>query len=378
MMTHSRYLRFPFLLFCIATVFSVLVCFHFSSQRNDDISTVLPTTPWRAVGGCGLGGSGGIHGGSIRWVGHGVSGYLFSVECLPQFRYGRTYGSFLTAPRITFHGLRNTDFAITLPNMLTVGEAQYQSNLDDVTHVNGGPGDITADAAYAFGTAGNFSLRLSCTFPTGEYDVRHGSDQSKRILPVDLQTGRGIYTAGLRFSYTHTMENSLLMFDGTFHYPFNLRLNKKNEYLDGDYRAYRSVEENRERFYYRRRVKPYGENDRGAYFPPSLQLDAVYSWHREAIVVHSLQASFSAPFGTQWVHSPDPVRYDPFPDPDHSAWTLFLGYGFEYSRFTYPLFAGFGFPVRDRRGGNNDWDGIDRESLFREWVITAGFTVGIL
>ncbi|MBN1575985.1 MAG: hypothetical protein JW913_05495 [Chitinispirillaceae bacterium] len=337
--------------------------------------TAPPPSPWNCIGGCGLGGSGGSVS-RIRWIGRGVRGYLLTAECLPRFSAGSDWGSALIAPRIALHPRSNCEIGLTLPAGLKIAEVRYQENLPDEAHVNGGPGDIAADINYAFGPGGAFFVMTALTVPTGNYDIRHGPAQAEKILPNELQMGRGVYDASIRLSWAPSLENGMLLIDASLHYPFNVRLDKRNKYLDTDYRAYRDATENRERFYYRWPVKPYGESDRGDYYPPSLTIEGAYGWFRNAAIVHSLQVSFSATLGTRWIRHYEPTRYAPYPDPDHRAWSTLLSYGVEFSRFRFPLFAGFGVPVSDRRGGNNQWDGIDTDALFREWIFVAGFTVG--
>jgi hypothetical protein len=189
--------------------------------------------------------------------------------------------------------------------------------------------------------------------------------------------GRGVYSVSVGVGYTFDFENKIVLIEGSFSYPFNVRFDKRNEYLDSDYKSYRDATVNRERFYYNNRIKPYGESDRGDYYPPSIQLFATYSRHRKRILQHSLQWSFDVPLGTQWIHHHDPTLYDPIPDPDHRAWNMIVAYGIEYSRFRFPIFVGVGVPLHDKRGIDNRWDGIDTRSLFREWVVTTGLTVGL-
>ena len=338
-------------------------------------------TPWHCIGGCGLGGSGGAGGSAsgIRWSGNEVKGYLVSYELLSTYSLGNIgtgpYKTSIVASRLKFHPTWNTECAILLPLGVKKANIRYQENLSSSDISNGGIGDLSVDFNQTFGSTGHSSISASLTFPTGDYDAG-SDDQRSKIYPTPQQMGRGIFSFSIGGSHRFDIENGMITLDGRLHYPFALRFDKRNEFLDSDYRAYRDMTGNR-RFYYAHYIKPYGENDRGDYFPPSIELFAAYSWYRHARVVHSLQSTFTVPFGTQWIHHYDPTRYAPYPDPDHHAWNMFFAYGIELSFERFPLFFGAGFPVRDQKGIDNRWDGIDRESLFREWTCVAGITAGI-
>ena len=371
--------------FIIIAAFGVFAFFQMRSilfSTASDTSTPLTTTPWRSIGGCGVGGSGGSAASSgIRWIGNGVKGYLFSCELLPLYAYGSTpYNQYSTgsfAPRIAFHPTWNTDIALTVPAGLKTANVQYRESRIEEQPVNGGLGDITADFRQSIGSNGAITLLASLTFPTGRYDADNGATSNTKIYPNGVQMGRGVYSVSIGGGYTFDFENRIVFIEGSFSYPFNVRFDKRNEYLDSDYKAYRDATANRKRFYYNNIIKPYGESDRGDYYPPSIQLFATYSWHRKQMLQHSLQWSFDVPLGTQWIHHHDPTLYDPIPDPDHRAWNMIVAYGIEYSRFRFPIFVGVGVPLHDKRGIDNRWDGIDTRSLFREWVVTTGLTVGL-
>ena len=99
-----------------------------------------------------------------------------------------------------------------------------------------------------FGSQGQYAWQFSLTFPTGQYDAERGPDLSKNILPQNLQMGQGIYSAILGLFYTCDFEQGMLLFNGFFNYPFMMRFDEKNQYLDTDYAAYKDVTENKERF----------------------------------------------------------------------------------------------------------------------------------
>jgi hypothetical protein len=156
-----------------------------------------------------------------------------------------------------------------------------------------------------------------------------------------------------------------------------MRFDRKNRYLATDYKAYRDVTENRERFYYRYIVKPYGESDRGDYYPPSLSLDAMYAFRSTRGLTPSIQLYVTAPFGVRWVHSYLPTVYDPHPAPDHRAWDAVISYGMEFSSMRVPLFLGIGLPIHDRSDPKGTWDAPDWEAIGNEWLFALGLRAAL-
>ncbi|MBN1130365.1 MAG: hypothetical protein JXA71_15340 [Chitinispirillaceae bacterium] len=342
--------------------------------------------PWQSIGGCGAGGSGGGSSG-IKWIGEGVSGGLLELEMLPKWNFSRTFSYTIAVPRLTFTPLWSTEVGVSMPIGSKTSEVQYQTNMPAETFINGGRGDLTLDFMKSFGSIGQYSVQFGMTFPASSYDAQRGPDLSKAILPQSLQMGQGTYAATLALYYTRDLDNGMLLFDANFSYPFMLRLDRKNRYIDSDYKAYQKVTENRERFYYKSVLKPYGENDRGGFFPPSLSFDAIYAYRGVPKLVQSFQLFFAAPLGVRWIHSYDPTRYDPRPDPDNRAWDAVLSYAIEFSRESFPLYMGIGLPIHDKRGVAGDdpydpapfgqWSVPDWDNIGNEWLVAVGFKVAM-
>jgi hypothetical protein len=366
-------------------VFSVMVwvlAWGAGLPALDQLNSAASLVPWRSIGGCGAGGSGGGTNG-IRWIGEGVSGGLIELEILPKMNVSRTFNYTMAVPRLTFTPFWNTEVGLSMPLGTKTAEVQYQTNMAPETFINGGRGDCTLDFMRSFGSIGQYSLQLGVIFPTGQWDARRGADLSKSILPQSLQMGQGNYAAALSFYYTKDVDKGMYLFDATFNYPFALRLDKKNRYIDSEYIAYQDVSENRERFYYRHIIKPYGENDRGGFFPPTLSFEGIYAYRGVPKLVQSFQFFFVAPLGVRWIHSYNPTLYDPRPDPDNRAWDAVLSYGIEFSRESFPLFMGIGLPIHDRRGVAGadpydpapfgEWSAPDWENIGQEWIFALGF-----
>ncbi|HAJ78855.1 MAG TPA: hypothetical protein DCO75_03720 [Fibrobacteres bacterium] len=369
-----------------AALFFLLVALTGNMHRHNAVASGQ-LTPWQFIGGCGAGGSGGGSAG-IKWVGEGVSGGSVKLEVMPKFNIGRTFAYLTTAPRLTFNPQWNTEVAVSMPLALKTAEVQYQTNIDDPQLVmNGVRGDLTADLTRSFGSENQYSCQLSLTLPTGQYDAKRGTDKSQNILPQSLQMGQGVYAATLGLSYTRDIDKGMLLCDGYFYYPFNISFTGKNAYLNSDYKAYKNVTENRRRFYYW--FKPYGENDRGGYFPPSLSFDGIYSYRGVPKMVQSFQFFFSAPLGVKWIPYYDQSSniYDPRPDPDNRAWDAVLAYGIEFSRDMFPVFLGFALPVHDKKGvaGSSiydpapfaKWNAPDWDNIGQEFIFALGFKVAM-
>jgi hypothetical protein len=331
-----------------------------------------PLTPWQSIGGCGAGGSGGGSNG-IKWIGKGATGGNLKIEMLPKLNFGRNFFNLMSVPRLTYNPVYTTEIGISIPVGFKIAEVQYQTNMEPQTILNGGSGDLTLDIMHKFGTEGQFSWQVALTFPTGQWDTERGSDMSKNILPQTLQMGQGVYSANLGLFYSFDVENGMFVFDGFLNYPFMLRFDKKNKFIETDYKGYKNVAENRERFYYKDIIKPYGENDRGDYFPPVVSLDAIYAYKGISSLTQSFQLFFSAPLGIRWIHSHVPVQYNPMPDPDHRAWDVVLSYGMEFSKEQFPIFFGLGLPIHDRKDPLGEWDAPDWKNLGSEWIFAFGF-----
>jgi hypothetical protein len=341
-------------------------------------------TPWQSIGGCGAGGSGGGATG-IRWFGEGVGGCILQAEVLPKVNFGRTFFSFTTAPRISYRPQWQTELGVTLPIMVKLAEVQPQTNIDPRTYYNAGRGDLSVDIQRSFGVEGQFAWSVELGMPTGQYDTRRGTDRTQIILPASVQKGQGIYAATGRLAYTRDLNAGFLYFDGSLYWPFMLSFSGKNSLLSTDYALYTDAIDNRERFYYH--FKPYGESDRGDYYPPALNFNAAYAYRGSAKYVHSVQLNFTAPLGVRWIHSYVPTHYDPYPDPDNRAWDVVLGYGLEFRRDRLPLFLGIGLPIHSRKGTpTNDrydpkpfaqWNAPDWGALGEEWIFAFGFRAGM-
>ena len=375
---------FPLVLFSLKKGSDDSFQSHNLHKKIDTHSPIFfpPLTPWESIGGCGAGGSGGVNGGDgIKWMGVGVSGGLLDVEVLPKYHIEKDFNSFSIAPRFSFKPTWTTTAGITIPVSLKTGEVQYLSNQSSQDRTTGGLGDISIDVSKKIGMSGEYSLSLSMSLPTGQYDIKRGSDRDATILPARLQNGTGLYNAALEINRTIDVEKGFLLIDAIYNYPFNMKpFSKKNEMLDKYYSSYKDQTGN-PRFYYR--GKPYGENDLGAYTPPSISFASYYAYKGIENYVHSWGMTFSAPLGVAWINSEKPGLYDPKPDPDHAAWNAAFIYGIEFTKPKFPLFMAVSLPIHDRTNSPGTdiydpkpmgkWDWPDWNDFLNRWTFALGF-----
>ena len=376
----------PGILFCSGALFPLLYTVLFPGidsggrSPDDGQSIVLPAfTPWASIGGCGAGGSGSLSGDGITWIGNGVSGGLLDVEILPRYSFGQDFRFLTIAPRFSIKPTWTTTLGVSVPFSSKTAEVQYQSNEEAFDRTTGGLGDVGVDFSKSLGMAGDYSLSLSLSFPTGQYDIKRGSDRASRFLPAELQKGTGLYNAGLKLSKTIDVEDGMWVIDASYSFPFNMKpFTRKNEMLDTYFPDYKDRTDN-SRFYYR--AKPYGENDLGAYTPPGVSFSLYYGYRGIQNYVHSWGVTFSAPTGVAWINSEEVGLYDPRPDPDHKAWSAALIYGLEFSRAKFPVFLAVSLPIHDRTAAGDNpydespmkkWDAPDWGDFLQQWTLALG------
>ena len=357
-----------------------------SSRPGFRLAETLPgiqtpaVCPWRCVGGCGAGGSGG-GGGNIKWIGKGVTGGLVTTEIMYSKTWGQNFYEYTLRPRLSVKPtLGTSEIGPILPLQSKVGEAQPTTLFEPKNFITGGTGDLVLDGNMSMGMHGQFNLSGSLTFPTGQYDIKRGSDAKQEFLPVSLQKGGGVYNASVTLGYTKDLEDGMMLYDVTYSHPFNMKpFSGENRFLDEYFDAYKDSTDSK-RFFYR--FKPYGENDLGGFSPRSLALSAYYAYRGMEGFVHSWGVTFSAPFGVAWVHQEQfagrTAQYNPRPDPDHQAWTSSLNYGLEASRDKFPLFFAVSLPLHDKADTSGTWNGPDWNDFMQQWTIGAGFKAALV
>jgi len=339
-------------------------------------------TPWASIGGCGAGGSGG-GGGGAKWIGKGVSGGLLDVQTLYGFTLGQNYVNNQLSTRLSGKPVWHTTLGLSIPIVSKFGEAQ-PLNFDEAKNfITGGLGDLSIDYARTLGAAGQWSLGLALSIPTGQYDIKRGKDGEKWLLPAGLQKGTGLWNASLSLGLTKDVEDGIWLFDISYSHPFAMRLfSGENEFIgEGEYYEDYADRKDNTRFYYR--FKPYGENDLGDFTPPSINLSAYYGYRGIHGYTHSWGITFAAPFAVAWVHEEkvdtDPNPYNPRKDNDHQAWSATLNYGVETEHRKLPRFFAVSAPIHGKGYDPDDpdsyhgkWTGPDWSDFLQTFTFSLG------
>lgn len=343
-------------------------------QTHSDQLALPELTPWSAIGGCGAGGSGGAGGGGAKWVGMGATGGLLDLELMNSHVVGQTYRFKTLSLRVSGKPHWKMTLGASFPWNSKDGQVQYQTNESPFYAITGGLGDISADIGMSFGATGNISGSLGLSIPTGQYDIKRGSDRASFYLPKSLQNGSGMYNASLGLSYSKDVEDGILLFDVGYSFPFMMRLvSGENEYLDEYFpdSIPASIEDN-SRFYYR--FKPYGENDLGDRSPSSVSLSAFYGYRGVHGYVHSWGLTFSGQLGLAYNHARETYLYNPTRDADHQMWAGSINYGIEFTRPKFPFFVSIVKPIHDKSDANAPWEWSqpDWKDLLYAWTLAIG------
>ena len=174
-----------------------------------------------------------------------------------------------------------------------------------------------------------------------------------------------------------------------YNYPFAINFYGKNQFINGNPDQYNELNSRwellsaseKKRFEYW--FKPYGENDLGAYTPPSITAAVYYGYRGIEHYVHSFGAKLWVPFGVAWIPAFNSSSYNPTPDPDNKTWSLTLHYGLEFSRPEYPIFISInkiivsGSDKSDMKNAFDEaalrkWRTPDKNDLLNMWTFAIG------
>ncbi len=336
------------------------------------------STPWESIGGCGAGGSGGGSGDGIKWIGQGVSGGYAEAEVFTKYNVGQNFSALTVTPHFSVKPTWSTKIGMSIPFVSHQGEVQYRTNQTPMDRSTGGLGDLSFDFSKTIGSGGAASLSASLSVPTGQYDIKRGTDASQEFLPSSFQKGSGLYSLTLGWDYSRDTDKGIWLYGLTYTHPFAMHLiSGENEFCDS---YFEKLDCSGKRFKYR--FKPYGENDLGAFTPPSAGGSIAYGYRGQPGFVHSFGVNFSAPLGVAWISSEKTDTYDPRPDPDHQAWSASLVYGLEFSRTDFPIFMAFSLPIHDKAESNakdeydespmKKWNAPDWGDFGQQWTIAVG------
>ena len=325
-------------------------------------SPVEVATPWQSIGGCGAGGSGGGSGDGIKWIGQGVSGGYLEVEAFTKYTVGQNFTGVSFTPHLSIKPTWSTKLGVSIPWTSHSGEVQYRSNQIPADRTTGGVGDVSIDFSKTIGSGGAASLSASLSIPTGQYDIKRGTDSGKELLPSSFQKGSGLYSLTVGWDYSRDTDKGIWLYGLSYTHPFAMHLiSGENEFNDS---YWKDMEHKGDRFEYR--FKTYGENDLGAYTPPSVGGSIAYGYRGRPGIVQSFGVNFSVPLGVAWINSEKVGTYDPRPDPDHQAWSVAFAYGIEFSNSDFPVFLAVSLPLHDKSNAADPDDEYD-ESPMRKW-----------
>jgi hypothetical protein len=167
------------------------------AARADRLGPLL--AGWQTVGGCGAGASTGS-GMGVKWIGRGVTGGLFGVQC--QLTYTRlapdperpehhAFGAALVTRNLGERWILGAGVPVVFKYLNNPFE-----NGADVS--NSGLGDVSAQLTHKFGAIGATAATVIVGFPTGQFDGKYRN----RILNQSQQRGFGKYAASLMIDHT--------------------------------------------------------------------------------------------------------------------------------------------------------------------------------
>ena len=359
----------------------------FTAQALHPARPLPMATPWACVGGCGAGGSGGAGGATAKWIGNGVGGGLLDVQ--EMYSSSATKKSMTNAleTRLSTHPTYTSILALTVPVLAKNGMLQPETTNPGKMVMNNGMGDIRIDFQNSFGLSGEFSYNFTLAIPTGNFEEVDGDDKNSTLLPTNLQLGTGLYSLTLDLGYTKDLDKALVLVDAMYTHPFAVNFSGKNTYFPlyndtATWNLMTADQQHRFKYYF----KPYGENDFGAYNPPSITLSGFYATKAIEHFVHSFGLMFSAPIGVAWIPSFDAKSYDPKPDPDNQSWTATLCYGLEFSQPNFPIFVAAYVPIHSKTASATNaqlkdqydtkpmaqWNAPDMHDILHRWSVFVG------
>jgi hypothetical protein len=165
----NRQARLRIIATVIFAAFLIMIS-HSISNNHSDYASNEPLTPWRCVGGCGAGGSGGTAA-DIKWIGTGVRGGLINAEFMGSNTIGENYRYMQLKTRLSCKTTNTTEIGVSLPIVSKIGVLQPAANYDEQTVITGGMTDLSLDFSKSIGMEGQYALQFALTCPTGQYDI---------------------------------------------------------------------------------------------------------------------------------------------------------------------------------------------------------------
>ena len=154
---------------------------------------------WQTIGGCGAGASSGS-GAGLKWVGRGVTGGMFQVQC--QGNYARLPDGYLYSANtlITRNLGEKWNLGVNVPWLYKYWKDPFSFGFDIS---NQGWGDVAVLLTRRLGPINATSVTATLGIPTGGWEAQ--STTSMSLLRQDKQMGHGKFTGGLIVD--HTFDN---------------------------------------------------------------------------------------------------------------------------------------------------------------------------
>ncbi len=168
---------------------------------------------WENVGGCGAGGGGASStSGGAKWIGRGVRGGRFDLQCIGSQTFAPDGAYFTTVNTRVATGALLQKWSIAA-NIPLVHKRQELEEIDAGVAPSGF-GDVSLELTRKLGITNASIATLVVSFPLGAHDaVRQGV-----VLPQHLQLGAGVPSFTGVFEHTADFDGGLMVLGGSFTY----------------------------------------------------------------------------------------------------------------------------------------------------------------
>jgi hypothetical protein len=173
------------------------------SLRVQRLSPLLAS--WETVGGCGAGSSAGA--GTVKWIGHGTTGGLFTDLTQGNYTHVSTGPNYVLSTQLTRDINEQWSFGVFIPFVYKYYK-DYGGLPTDIS--NAGIGDINVLGTFKFGAINENALTLNVGFPTGTHDARYKMD----LLTQEKQLGIGRVTGSLTLDHTIDKQWGVIVLGG--------------------------------------------------------------------------------------------------------------------------------------------------------------------
>jgi hypothetical protein len=178
-------------------------------------TTAATLASWGNVGGCGVGGGASSStAGGAKWIGRGVTGGRFDLQCLTSesFMPLRGYFTGVNTRIATGRLFEKWVLGVNVPILYKRRDVEVLGVQKTATIP--GFGDIGLEVTRKLGITNSSLVTLMLSAPTGAYDAQRAGI----VLPQQLQLGSGVLGATGLFEHTFDRDWGLIVAGGTFTY----------------------------------------------------------------------------------------------------------------------------------------------------------------